>query len=131
MKGLITILAAFFTLLAINSAVESAKLGIETKTSNEYSLSSPENAPSHNPVISLSVATIPASAILDLRNNMNPDCRTTQRNIKSAIGDIIRFASSFNNTLTIQNEALNDGSSENITKYLCGYYIFATRHILI
>ena len=131
MKRFIVILAAFFALLAVDMAVESATATVETSTTQGYSLSSPDDMPQRNHEISLSAATIPVSAVADLRNSTNPDCRTAQRNVRSAIGDLIKEASYFSNTLSAQNEELHDGTPCNETRYRGKYYIFATRHILI
>lgn len=83
-------------------------------------------------VSKISAAALPVNAVAMQRNYSNPDfARTVQRNVKNAIGDIIKGASMYGSLVSERMRLLLDGTPCNVARYCDRYYIIATRHILI
>lgn len=83
-------------------------------------------------VSKISAAALPVNAVALQRNYSNPDyARIVQRNVKNAIGDIIKGASMYGSLMSERMQLLLDGMPCSIARYCDRYYIIATRHILI
>lgn len=77
-------------------------------------------------------ATLPGGVVALYRNCSHPDyARVVQRNVKYAIGGLIKGASMYGSLVSERMVVLLDGTPCSIARYCDGYYVIATRHILI
>lgn len=131
LKTVSVIFVVYLSLLAVAGAAENAVVPADCGLAC-MSLSDTDDGNGNDSVSTISPATLPVNAVAMQRNYSNPDyARVVQRNVKYAIGSVIKGVSQLGSLVSERMALLLDGTPCSIARYCDGYYVIATRHILI
>lgn len=131
LKTVSAVLSVYLSLLLLAGAAERAMLP-EVRPDAAVSTAATGGGDRDESVSTITAATLPAGAIALYRNYSNPDyARVVQRNVRYAIGGIIKGASIYGSLVSERMELLLDGIPCSTARYCYGYYVIATRRILI
>lgn len=132
LKGVLVLFVVYLSLLAGAGIVQNAVSDAGCVRSEMHLTGTDDDANGGDSVSTASFATLPSNAVALYRNYSGPDyARVVQRNVKYAIGSIIKGASLYGTLVSERMQVLLDGTPCNIARYCDRYYVIATRHILI